>query len=435
MEQDIYLEKQEYKNRKKKYLEKAILTEDDFKRAKTDILEKYKEKENSEQILKEDSDRIYTLRYYYNKKENKIELSTVLEYSLIKSKWSHFFLIYFLIMVIWQLSVLEWKNIFFNLISIIMLLIAVTYFKKVERIYKPVTNDILDKIKISLDPTDLNGKNIMFNLFCSIYTFIINGYILFVNTDKFTCLTTILLFIGLIFIFLNFLKWIDLNFVVLVLLICIFLLSVLLDSTLWEGVTIILTILFFVFTDDIWKLKYSNNFDSSFENLSTEKQKVINNRKIKYKVIILVINLILYYAIILFEKLSINQLIASKFTDPYTTGVFFLQKGIFVIYLELIFMLTTFVIQQKKFKLILNKIVISIIDKIYDRFPIIKDKYMIDKNELDSFKPENLVENIKDLSDEYSFEMNGPIKEGTNILVIKNATEITIVEVKIYFKC
>ena len=98
-------------------------------------------------------------------------------------------------------------------------------------------------------------------------------------------------------------------------------------------------------------------------------------------------------------------------------------------------MLTTFVIQQKKFKLILNKIVISIIDKIYDRFPIIKDKYMIDKNELDSFKPENLVENIKDLSDEYSFEMNGPIKEGTNILVIKNATEITIVEVKIYFKC
>lgn len=130
MEQDIYLEKQEYKNRKKKYLEKAILTEDDFKRAKTDILEKYKEKENSEQILKEDSDRIYTLRYYYNKKENKIELSTVLEYSLIKSKWSHFFLIYFLIMVIWQLSVLEWKNIFFNLISIIMLLIAVTYFKK-----------------------------------------------------------------------------------------------------------------------------------------------------------------------------------------------------------------------------------------------------------------------------------------------------------------
>lgn len=432
-----FFEKNEYIDKKNEYLKEKILTEEDFVRAIANIEDKYQKKENSEQVLKGDSDRIYTLRYYYNKKENQIELSTVLEYSVKCSIRTYLLLIYFILMVIWQWFVLELNlcNISLNLLSIILLILALIWFKKVKMIYKPVFSDLLSTIKISLDPTDLNNKNIYYNLSFSTYSFIISSYILYTNSDTLVVFTKASIIIALIFLFINFVKWVSFTSVSVAFFFSLLLLSILLDRSIWEGIAIIQTIVLFIFTDDVWELKYSNNFKSSLENLNLETQKLINNRKFKYKVSILGINLVLYYAIVLFEKIPIHDWIQSQFSTNSNIGNFLLERGIYIIFLEVIFSVVLLIITSKRTKLIFNGIVKSIIGKIYGNFPIIKDKYLIYISELDNFEPKVLVENINDLSDEYSFEMKEPIKEGTNVLIIKKNNEISIVEVKIYFKC
>ena len=340
-------------------------------------------------------------------------------------------------MVIWQWFVLEFNlcNILLNLLSIILLIFALIWVKRVKIIYKPVFSDLLNKIKISLDPTDLNGKNIIYNLSFSTYTFIISSYILYTNSDTWVVIKIASIIIALIFLFINFVKWVSFTFVSVAFFFSLLLLSNLLDKSIWEGIAIIQTIVLFIFTDDVWELKYSNNFKSSLENLNFETQKLINNRKFKYKVSILGINLVLYYSIVLFEKIPIHDWIQGQFSTNSNIGNFLLERGIYIIFLEVIFSGVLLIITSKRTKLIFNGIVKSIIGKIYGNFPIIKDKYLIYRSELDNFEPEVLVENINDLSDEYSFEMKEPIKEGTNVLIIKKNNEISIVEVKIYFKC
>lgn len=432
-----FFEKNEYIDKKNEYLKEKILTEEDFVRAIANIEDKYQKKENSEQVLKKVADKVYTLRYYYDKKENQIELSTVLEYSVKCSIRTYLLLIYFILMVIWQWFVLELNlcNISLNLLSIILLILALIWFKKVKMIYKPVFSDLLSTIKISLDPTDLNNKNIYYNLSFSTYSFIISSYILYTNSDTLVVFTKASIIIALIFLFINFVKWVSFTSVSVAFFFSLLLLSILLDRSIWEGIAIIQTIVLFIFTDDVWELKYSNNFKSSLENLNLETQKLINNRKFKYKVSILGINLVLYYAIVLFEKIPIHDWIQSQFSTNSNIGNFLLERGIYIIFLEVIFSVVLLIITSKRTKLIFNGIVKSIIGKIYGNFPIIKDKYLIYISELDNFEPKVLVENINDLSDEYSFEMKEPIKEGTNVLIIKKNNEISIVEVKIYFKC
>ena len=432
-----FFEKNEYIDKKNEYLKEKILTEEDFVRAIANIEDKYQKKENSEQVLKKVADKVYTLRYYYDKKENQIELSTVLEYSVKCSIRTYLLLIYFILMVIWQWFVLELNlcNISLNLLSIILLILALIWFKKVKMIYKPVFSDLLSTIKISLDPTDLNNKNIYYNLSFSTYSFIISSYILYTNSDTLVVFTKASIIIALIFLFINFVKWVSFTSVSVAFFFSLLLLSILLDRSIWEGIAIIQTIVLFIFTDDVWELKYSNNFKSSLENLNLETQKLINNRKFKYKVSILGINLVLYYAIVLFEKIPIHDWIQSQFSTNSNISNFLLERGIYIIFLEVIFSVVLLIITSKRTKLIFNGIVKSIIGKIYGNFPIIKDKYLIYISELDNFEPKVLVENINDLSDEYSFEMKEPIKEGTNVLIIKKNNEISIVEVKIYFKC
>ena len=432
-----FFEKNEYIDKKNEYLKEKILTEEDFVRAIANIEDKYQKKENSEQVLKKVADKVYTLRYYYDKKENQIELSTVLEYSVKCSIRTYLLLIYFILMVIWQWFVLELNlcNISLNLLSIILLILALIWFKKVKMIYKPVFSDLLSTIKISLDPTDLNNKNIYYNLSFSTYSFIISSYILYTNSDTLVVFTKASIIIALIFLFINFVKWVSFTSVSVAFFFSLLLLSILLDRSIWEGIAIIQTIVLFIFTDDVWELKYSNNFKSSLDNLNLETQKLINNRKFKYKVSILGINLVLYYAIVLFEKIPIHDWIQSQFSTNSNISNFLLERGIYIILLEVIFSVVLLIITSKRTKLIFNGIVKSIIGKIYGNFPIIKDKYLIYISELDNFEPKVLVENINDLSDEYSFEMKEPIKEGTNVLIIKKNNEISIVEVKIYFKC
>lgn len=437
MGQKFFFEKNEYIDKKNEYLKEKILTEEDFVRAIANIEDKYKKKENSEQVLKKVADKVYTLRYYYDKKEKQIELSTVLEYSVNCSIRTYLLLIYFILMVIWQWFVLELNicNISLNLLSIILLILALIWFKKVKMIYKPVFSDLLSTIKISLDPTDLNKKNIYYNLSFSTYSFFISSYILYTNSDTLVVITKASIIIALIFLFINFVKWVSFTSVSVAFFFSLLLLSILLDRSIWEGIAIIQTIVLFIFTDDVWELKYSNNFKSSLENLNFETQKLINNRKFKYKVSILGMNLVLYYAIVLFEKIPIHDWIQSQFSTNSNIVNFLLERGIFIIFLEVIFSVVLLIIKSKRTKLILNGIVKSIIGKIYGNFPIIKDKYLLNRSELDNFEPVVLVENINDLSEEYSFEMKKPIKEGTNVLLIKKDNEISIVEVKIYFKC
>lgn len=446
MDNIICFEDDEYKKNKRKCLNLKILTVEDFEKAQEKILNNINNnKINSEEIIKVNNDIIYSLRYFYKKDENKLEFINIIKYTKNRSSLSVNLLLLFFGSLIYQIIVSEAFFLFYIGVFIFSLILFWLMRKKmiiVLEYYTPIVDKWINKIKISLDPSDLNIYNKRFNFVIALSSLIINSLAVFGKYRIFfesieSILTYISLFfilLSLIFLVISFFMWMGFNYITFILLLFLLLISSLLDSSTWTGISTLQSIILIIFTDEIWRLVYSSNFKKSYESLSLKRKEEINNRKFKFKVNIIGLTIIFYYAIIFFEKLSISQKLQENLNLTNHFFVFLFEKAVFILFLEIILAVVILIIRTQFIQSMWKDIVNSSINKVYGDFPIVKNHYHLNLSELKSFKPTVLIENIDDLSDEYSFAMKYPLKEGQNILIINYRNEISLIEVKLYIK-
>lgn len=444
MDNIIYIEDNEYKKNKRKHLKINNFKSEDIEKAQERILENINiNKINSEQIIKVNKDIVYSLRYFYKKNEKKLEFINIIKYRKQCSSLSVILLIFFFASLIYQIIVSESCYLYYIWTFILSLILLLLFRKKMKiEYYTPIVDKWIDKVKISLDPTDLNIHNKRFNSGMAGISLIINLFavlgkyrIFFESMESIRPYISIsFILLSLIFLVISFFMWMGFNYITFILLLFLLLISSLLDSSTWTGISTLQSIILIIFTEEIWRLVYSSNFKKSYESLSLKRKEEINNRKFKFKVNIIGLTIIFYYAIIFFEKSSISQILQEKLNLPNQFFVFIFEKAVFIIFLEIILAVAMVIIRNQYIQSMWKEIVNSCINKVYGDFPIVKNQYQLKLSELNNFKPTDLIENIEDLSDEYSFAMKYPLKEGQNILIINYRNEISMIEVKLFIK-
>jgi membrane protein len=397
--------------------------------------------DSGKEDIKLESNKKYTIIYFYNKNDNKIILKDIVEY--IKEEKEPklcvdaILAVYTIIVLLSKKreTIAHWLLFWFFVIGIIIfcILTFVFYYKNRDKRYSILGKDWLDKLLLelySLEEVEYFqiSRTIMFSLLFFIYSVLLStdgiGWQLIINIPCY--LISIYLFVSSLF------KISKLNFFYFIGIIIIAMLVGSLQSTNWEALVAIIAIISLLFSDEIWKISpdYDNPLEGKYK--SKENKEMVERNVFKYKITLSVISLVLFIILkLLGNKILVGKLILGKEFDKLNTITTLLYKGLdrFIIAFILVFLyfglkqLRKFLLDRgKEFeKPILDRLIQFVYKDLKLALPIVKTDITIDKELKEIFEPKTLIENLNSLPDDIIVSMKTPIKEGNNTLFIHYA--------------
>ena len=396
------------------------------------------------QIDESNSNKRYVIRYFYNKKYNKLFLKDIFECEL-ENKKSYicidFIITLYTVLFLFFIANSNknnsgnfWPIVFFGGSIFINAWTFWWYRKEKNNRYKIVGQDWLDKLLLDLDSLEkiekfrISRVVLFFLLFLIYPSFFINNsvvwYLATINAVCYIC--SIWMFID------NLFKLTKFNFLYFVAMVLFSILIGGLRSTNWAAITALIAIIGLLFSDEIWKINpnYENPLEGRYKSKSNKK--IVERNIFKYKLILSIISLILFVTLKLLEQIQsplIGRLLLGEQVKKLNAIGSIMYEGLdriaiafllFIAYLVIVEFRKRKITEGKEFE---KPIVDSIVKFIYKDLklsdPEVKTSIKIDKDLQKIFEPKTLIKNLDDLPNDIIVSMEKPVKSGENILFIQ----------------
>ena len=396
----------------------------------------------------------YSIRYFYNKAENELQVIDILEYAKDRTplpiKYDIIVSVYsLLILVLYnfldKIDYLNWLII--SLIFVLyILLISLTYFfyKKVKNDrYKVIGKDWLDQFILDLDRSGKKERFRIPRLFLFLILFI--QYILLFSIDSGIDILDFLNSIVLLYLILvashNLFIILNLNVYYAFSLIIFTIVISGLNFNNWAGVVLMLAVLNLMFSDEIWKLnkKFENPLKGKYN--SEFNENLVERNMFKYRFTLSIMSLLLYIILnyikdnVYFGSFLLGEnfksLTEQKDISYLNQFSLLLLKGLdrwIIIFLILLFY-SMLVYGKNKLASKGDQFEEPIIEKLVQSSykgrkigtPVVKTEIEIDQDLQEIFEPKILIENIDELPKDIIVSMKTPVVQGSNVLFIQYA--------------
>lgn len=409
--------------------------------------------DNGEEIIIKNSKKKYSIRYFYNKAENELQVIDILEYTKYRTplpiKYDIIVSVYSLL-ILFLYNFLDKIDLNCLITSLIFVLytffISLTYFfyKKVKNDrYKVIGKDWLDQLLLDLDRP---GKKEIFRiprLFLFLILFIQYLLLLSIGSgiDILDSLNSIVLLYLILVASQNLFIILNLNVYYAFGLIIFTIVISGLNFNNWAGVVLMLAVLNLMFSDEIWKLnkKFENPLKGKYN--SEFNEKLVERNIFKYRFTLSIMSLILY---IILNYVKDNVYFAAFLlgrnfkilTEPKNiTNLnclsLLLLKGIdrWMIIFLILFAYSILVYFKNKLASNGYQFEEPIIEKLVQfsykgrkiGTPVVKSEIEIDQDLQEIFDPKILIENIDELPKDIIVSMKTPVVQGSNVLFIQYA--------------
>ena len=395
----------------------------------------------------------YSIRYFYNKAENELQVIDILEYAKDRTplpiKYDMIVSVYsLLILVLYNFLDkidLNWLIILFIFV-LYTFFISLTYFfyKKVKNDrYKVIGKDWLDQLLLDLDRSGKKEGFRIPRLFLFLILFIqyIRLFSIGSGIDILDFLNSIVLLYLILVASHNLFIILNLNVYYAFSLIIFTIVISGLNFNNWAGVVLMLAVLNLMFSDDIWKLnkKFENPLKGKYN--SEFNEKLVERNIFKYRFTLSIMSLVLYIVLqYMGDKVYFGALLlGSNFkylTDQENLTCLnqlslLLLKGLdrWIIIFVILLVYSGLVYGKNKLASKGYQFEEPIIERLVQfsykgkkvGIPVIKTEIEIDQDLQEIFDPKILIENIDELPKDIIVSMKTPVVQGDNVLFIQYA--------------
>lgn len=407
--------------------------------------------DNGEEIIKINFNKKYSIRYFYNKTENKLQLTNILEY---KKERVRSLFIFDIIASVYTLFIsflyMRWEKI--NSIELWILFIVIaalngftsySYKKEENKSYRVIGKDWLETFLLNLDSPREKVSFYISRILLLIVLMLQNSRFLIINSgvDLINFPNSIILFFlilrtsSIVFRFMN----INLYYAFSLLMITVLISG--LNSNNWTGIVLMFAFVNLIFSDEIWKLneKFENPLKGKYN--SEFNEKLVERNIFKFKFTLSIMSLVLYFVLRYMEdKVCFGAfLLGDNFknlTDQENITYLnqlslLLLKGLdrWIIIFLILFAYSILVSVKNKLASNGYQFEEPIIEKLVQfsykgkkvGIPVIKTEIEIDQDLQEIFEPKILIENIDELPKDIIVSMKTPVVQGDNVLFIQYA--------------
>ena len=407
--------------------------------------------DNGEEIIKTNFNKKYSIRYFYNKTENQLQLTNILEYK--KARVRSLF-IFDIIASVYTLFIsflyTTWGKI--NAIELLKLFIVIaalngftcySYKKEENKSYRVIGKDWLETFLLNLDSPREKVRFYISRFILLIVLMFQNSGFLIIDSgvDLINFPNSIILFFlilrtsSIVFRFMN----INLYYAFSLLMITVLISG--LNSNNWTGIVLMFAVVNLIFSDEIWKLneKFENPLKGKYN--SEFNEKLVERNIFKFKFTLSIMSLVLYIVLqYMGDKVyfgafllgdNFKNLTESKNITYLNQLSLLLLKGLdrWMIIFLILFAYSILVYFKNKLASNGYQFEEPIIEKLVQfsykgrkiGTPVVKSEIEIDQDLQDIFEPKILIENIDELPKDIIVSMKTPIVQGSNVLFIQYA--------------
>lgn len=422
MDEYNFIELNEYKNKRDKLIKENVLNNEVILKAKERIKENINQKQcwvkkyfivdkcNTEEVIVESNNERYSLRYFFN--NDNVYLDNIFKYSLRTNRFPIVLIVLNLVLLFLAPKNSNYCSILFVLFFLFFTIDCLFHTKK----YKRNSDNILEKIKNSLDETDIyNGKNLLYFSLTLIESCIV-PYGLDMNKEG----NLYLLLIMLLFSLVPFSNYLGLNLISTLLCSLVVFLSTIIDFNIWSGLVTIFSILVIIMSKDIWRVLQNTEDKKKYKNISILDAEMVEARVFKWRLYISFMTFVTYFYLYIIHEFMIADLVISHFNDEIRWLGFIMWGTIKFIVIMSIYALLYRFFKSKTFDIIVNSITSYIYKGVINFTLEIQDNYDLMESDLISFDPRILLKNIDELPEKCQVLISTPIKEGNNNIFIIN---------------
>lgn len=407
--------------------------------------------DNGEEIIKTNYNKKYSIRYFYNKTENKLEINNILEY---KKERVRSLFIFDIIASVYTLFIsflyMTWGKINLNELWKLFIVIAVlngftyySYKKEENESYRVIGKDWLETFLLNLDSPREKVRFYISRLILLIVLMWQNSRFLIIDSgvDLINFSNSIILFFlilrtsSILFRFMN----INLYYAFSLLMITVLISS--LNSNNWTGIVLMFAVVNLIFSDEIWKLneKFENPLKGKYN--SEFNEKLVERNVFKFKLKLSIMSLVLYIALqYIKDNVYLGAiLLGDNFTNlTKQENITYLNKLSLLLLIGLDRWIIIFLILLVYSWLVYGKNKLAskgyqfeepIIERLVQfsykgrkiGTPVVKTEIEIDQDLQEIFEPKILIENIDELPKDIIVSMKTPVVQGSNVLFIQYA--------------
>ncbi|ORO39778.1 hypothetical protein B7728_05610 [Streptococcus oralis subsp. tigurinus] len=407
--------------------------------------------DNGEEIIKTNFNKKFSIRYFYNKTENKLEIINILEY---KKERVRSLFIFDIIASVYTLFIsfiyMIWGKINFIELFILFIVIAAlngftsySYKKEGNKIYRVIGKDWLETFLLNLDSPREKVSFYISRILLLIVLMLQNSRFLNIDSgvDLINFPNSIILFFLILRTSSIFFRFMNINLYYAFSLLMITVLISGLNSNNWTGIVLMFAFVNLIFSDEIWKLneKFENPLKGKYN--SEFNEKLVERNIFKFKFTLSIMSLVLYFVLRYMEdKVRFGAfLLGDNFKNlTEQENITYLNKLSLLLLKGLDRWIIIFVILLVYSMLVCGKNKLAskgyqfeepIIERLVQfsykgrkiGTPVVKTEIEIDQDLQEIFEPKILIENIDELPKDIIVSMKTPVVQGSNVLFIQYA--------------